>query len=519
VDEPFHLACATEYWSMHSTTLDMENPPVARALEALGPYLAGARPTGLSDPWGEGGAILGRSRNFDHLLFLYRLGTLPFFVLACLVVGYWAYHYFGKLAAVLAVGLFTLLPTTLADAGLGTTDTALAASTGAAFLTTMLWAEEPTWSRALLMAGCTALAFLSKFSALGYLPTSLFLAVLCYCGVNRVATKKLIRDAAQRLHTFVLAAATVVLLVWAAYWFSVEPIRRLGISLPAPGYFHGLVVLFNHNRARDLDFLLGRYSPTGWWYYFPVALVVKTPIAFLVLTALGVIACTRRRGQLVYLLPLAFVVGVLLPAMTSRIDLGIRHIAPAYLGLSIIAALGLQRLLQQNRYRLAGNALAVALVGWMAISVAFHHPDYLAYFNEFAGKHPENILVDSNYDWGQDLRFLSARLRQLGARQVALISFDGNDSDAHRESWYGLPAIHEVDDSKPAPGWTAISSSFDKYHLKPHHSKTELSWYDRTAPTERVGTFFLYYQPPAERPSTDARSPLHSERSTPDSIP
>ena len=106
----------------------------------------------------EGAAILASSRNFDHLLFLYRLGTLPFFVLGCLVVGYWAYHYFGKPVAIFAVGLFTLLPTTLSDAGLGTTDMALAASTGAAFLTTILWAETPTWRRAVLMGACVALA-------------------------------------------------------------------------------------------------------------------------------------------------------------------------------------------------------------------------------------------------------------------------------------------------------------------------------------------------------------------------
>ena len=78
VDEPFHLACAIEYWSMHSTTLDMENPPIARAIEASGAYLAGARLTGLSNPWAEGAAILARANNFEHLLFLYRLGTLPF---------------------------------------------------------------------------------------------------------------------------------------------------------------------------------------------------------------------------------------------------------------------------------------------------------------------------------------------------------------------------------------------------------------------------------------------------------
>ncbi len=509
VDEPFHLACAIGYWSMHSTTLDVENPPIARAVEAIGPYLAGARLTGLStNPGVEGAAILASSKNSEHLLFLYRLGTLPFFVLACLVVGYWSYHFFGKPVAVFAVGLFTLLPTTLSDAGLGTTDMALASATGAAFVTTILWAEKPTWGRAVLTGGCTALASLSKFSALGYLTVSLSLAVLCYWSVSHVAPHELIRDAAQRLRTFLLAAATFLLLIWAAYWFSVEPVHRLGISLPAPGLFHGFVVLLKHNRAGHLAFLLGRTRQTGWWYYFPVALAVKTPIAFLILAALGIVECFRRRERLGYLLPLVFIFGVLLPAMTSRINIGIRHIAPIYLGLSIVGALGLKNLIEVKRCRLAGNAVAVALVGWMTISVALHHPDYLAYFNEFAGKHPENILVDSNYDWGQDLKFLSRRLGQLGAQHIALGAFDGGLDNANIESWYGVPEVRKLDDSVPSSGWTAISSTFDK--LRYPNSKVKIAWYDRVAPTERVGTFFLYYLPPAGRgPSTDAPSPLH----------
>ena len=347
------------------------------------------------------------------------------------------------------------------------------------------------------MGACTALAFLSKFSALGYFTISVFLAALCYWSVSCVSPRELIRDAAQRLRTFLLAAATLVLLIWGAYWFSVEPVHRLGISLPAPGFFHGLVAVFNHNREGNFAFLLGRTRQTGWWYYFPVALAVKTPIAFLILAALGIVSCLRRRQRLAYLLPLVFILSVLLPAMTCRINLGVRHIAPIYLGLSIVGALGLQNLLQEERYRLAGNAVAIALVAWMAISVALHHPDYLAYFNEFAGQHPEDVLADSNYDWGQDLKFLSKRLRQLGAQHIALSSFDGDVTNGHRESWYGLPEIRELDDATPSPGWTAISSSFDK--LRRPNSKIKIAWYDQVAPTERVGTFFLYYVPRGQR--------------------
>ena len=39
------------------------------------------------------------------------------------------------------------------------------------------------------------------------------------------------------------------------------------------------------------------------------------------------------------------------------------------------------------------------------------HPDYLAYFNALAGDDPERIVVDSDLDWGQDIKRLGQRLR------------------------------------------------------------------------------------------------------------
>ena len=82
--------------------------------------------------------------------------------------------------------------------------------------------------------------------------------------------------------------------------------------------------------------------------------------------------------------------------MDSRIDIGIRHIQPIWIGLSVLAALGLVQSLEWSR---ASGLAAATLLLWMFVSVAVDHPDYIAYFNAFAGKHPDNILVDSNYDW------------------------------------------------------------------------------------------------------------------------
>ena len=142
-DEAYHLACGMQYVASHTYWYDPQNPPLSRALQALGPYLAGVRPVGLSDGAMEGLAILNHSGNFTRTVFLMRLGNLPFFLLACFVVAKWAQHSFGKPAAALATALFTWSPTVLADAGLATTDLSLGACVGAAFLATILWVEAP----------------------------------------------------------------------------------------------------------------------------------------------------------------------------------------------------------------------------------------------------------------------------------------------------------------------------------------------------------------------------------------
>ncbi len=512
-DEPFHLACGLEFLAKHSYQLETQHPPLARMMVALGPYLAGARPLGLSDAGIEGVGIIARSGSVDRTIFLMRLGNLPFFILACLVVGAWSWHGFGKPTAVLATGLFTLLPTILADAGLATTDMALAANLGAAFLCMILWAESPTVARSMLFGLFTALACLSKFTALGFLLIAAIVALVFYFAVSWPGRRGIWELARPRFVLLPVVAVTVIVMVWAGYRFSVGSFYTAALklpwkhfTLPAPEFFDGIRSAVRHDQRGHPAFLLGEFSSGGWWYYFPVALAVKTPIAFLLLVALGVSVCVRKRVCAEYLMPLAFVLGILLPAMVSRIDIGIRHIEPIYLGLSIVAALGLRYLIQRARSGVAAAMTAGVLVAWMVISVAVHHPDYLAYFNGFAGKRPEEVLVDSNYDWGQDLRLLATRLQQLGVKEFSLAERDGvaprfPQRNACLEAWYGLPTIRDGPASMPQPGWNVVSSTVAKSLSRFPESalyqgpSTGKRWYEQIAPSERVGPLLLYNIP------------------------
>jgi hypothetical protein len=489
-DEPGHFACGLEYLAEHVYRYETQHPPLARAMTAVLPYLAGVRPSGNPDRENEGVGLLIHSANPDRFLIRMRAGILPFFLLACLVVFFWTRHIFGNPEAALATLLFTLVPPVLAHAGVATTDMGLAACLGLAFFLLVLWAEAPTWKRSVFLGLAGAAAALTKFTALAFFPASAVLALLAWLVVARPGGPQLAHLAKERAPGLLLAAVTCVLTIWAAYFFSFGPMPGGGASMPAPEFFDGIRSALHHNSQGHPSYLLGRNGTNGWWYYFPVALAVKTPIAFLLLLVPGVWVCMKRPPQVGPWLPFAFVLGILLPAMAGNVNIGVRHILPIYLSLSVIAAAGLTRVAQ------ASSVGALVLVLWMAISGALSHPDYLAYFNEFVGSEPENVLVDSDFDWGQSTKQLARRLKELGATQVNFGVRNGRS--AYLEVWPGLPKITPIHPAIQAEGWTAISPTTEKttqYGLYFRYPNIR-PWFDSLTPRERVGSYLLYYVPP-----------------------
>lgn len=492
-DEPAHLACGLQYLAQHVYVYEPQHPPLARAMAALGPYLDGARLLDAPNMILEGVAVLYDGGHTGRTLTLARLGILPFFILACLVVYFWARRYFGNMVAVVATGLFTLLPSVLAHAGLATTDMALTACLGAAFLALLVWAEQPSFRHSLLLGAATALAVLSKFTALGFLPVAAVFALVVYLVAERPGMKRLAALAKERAAPLAVAVLVGALAVWAGYLFSFGRVPGWSVRLPAPELFDGIRRAMRHNASEGGGYLFGQLSPTGWWYFFPVALAVKTPLAFLLLVGLGAWLCWKKRRFAAHWLPWAFALGILAPAMTSPVNYGIRHVLPVYMGFSIVAALAVVRLARTGKW--AGVA-AGALVLWMAVSGAVRHPDYLAYFNELAGSEPEKVLVDSDLDWGQDTILLARRLRELGVKEVSYIQM--NLDSAHLQVWPGMPPTKPINPVVPAKGWTAVGPTFSKvgqYGLD-HRYPNLKPWFEYRKPVERVESQLLYYVPP-----------------------
>jgi len=229
-------------------------------------------------------------------------------------------------------------------------------------------------------------------------------------------------------------------------------------------------------------------------------LAVKTPLPFLALLLFGAWLCFRQQANRWVCLALAFSLGILIfSVLFSRINIGVRHILPVYMGFSIVAAAGALRLLELSRTaNWAGWTLGLLLL-WLVATSALSHPDYLPCFNALAGDEPEKIVVDSDLDWGQDMKRLSKRLREVGARQVTFNPF----ILAYLEAVHGFPPIRPMDPQAPSPGWNAVSLTMLKsarLGLYKEHPEVQL-WPERIKPTERVGAGVLlwYFRPNGAR--------------------
>jgi hypothetical protein len=489
-DEPIHLACGMQWLDAGRYDISPEHPPLARAAMAVGPYLLGARSqntprTVAYSEIVEGLKILYGGNHYDSLLAAARMGILPFFWLACAVVYWWSVRYFGRAEAVAAVFLFTFLEPVLAHAGLATTDLALTACLGAAFLTAVRWVEEPSHGRAAMFGLCAGLAIVSKYSSLAFFPAAAAAALCWYMASQRPKAAEVRAAAIRLLPGLVLASAVVSLVILATFRFSWGE------------FLGGIGVLVRHNSGGHPGYLLGERSTSGFWRFYPMVLAVKTPLAFLFLLGVGVpLVCRRESGYRVGWLPLAYASGVLGAAMFSHINIGVRHILPVYMGFSLVAGAGVIHLLHlAPRRAWARCALPAALLWFGGTSLAAH-PDYLPYFNELAGSHPENILVDSDLDWGQDYKRLGARLRELGAPEVSFLPF----VTADLERRHGFPPVVPLNPFSPNYGWNAVGVTTWKERrlgLEDRRLDVDPLWPDLFEPTGKVGkSIYLWYFPP-----------------------
>ena len=443
-DEPFHLAGGYDFLLTGRQLSDPQHPPLARVFFAL-PFLRTPQPA-TTDGLARGNALLLRDDRYTQNLGRARIGNLIFLVIGIAAVAFWARDLISPAAGLIAALLFASTPAVLAHAGLATTDMAVTAMIPAALYGLTRFLDRPSTPRTIILGIAIALGLLSKYSFIVYFPVAALVLIVVR---RRFPLLKLMA-----------ACAIAALLVWATFRFTFTTLQTAdpraadmcaevfhapslaNVRLPAPDYINGFIEVARHDHRGHRAFLLGEVKDgRGWWYYFPVALFFKTPIPLIVLFLTGIATLIARRKFEVPLIATA----ILAVAMTGHINIGIRHLLPIYAPLAIAAAYAVVEL---KRFL----PISTALIAWLVVGVGIAHPDYIPWFNAFAGSHPEKILNDSNLDWGQDVLRLARTARTLKIDHLTTSLATTADLDR-----IGLPPHTNLEAMSQVHGYLAIS--------------------------------------------------------------
>ncbi len=285
-----------------------------------------------------------------------------------------------------------------------------------------------------------AIRFYRYFRSLAMIFLIGFAAVYLVYGILtwNYPIEKQVGDAENLLRTF-----TPRFLADSVAWMSSNHVLR-----PIGEYLLGLLMVSQRAAGGNTAYFLDEVSNEGWWYYFPVVFLLKEPLPSLLIIIFGIItglagvfrglfATLFKRSLIVFeyltthfseFAMILFVVIYWLSSITSILNIGVRHLLPTMPFTYILAVGVLKRFFSLEEvlsYKnkivrlmavigeftgLVIKALVLAiLLGWFLASTIIVYPNFLSYFNFLGGGASKGYLrvVDSNYDWGQDLKRLA----------------------------------------------------------------------------------------------------------------
>lgn len=552
-DEVAHIGAGVSYWQKLDLRFNPEHPPLAKALAAAPLVLRGTHADYSSVQWTASqdplSSFLGQWVFGEWLLFHWNdpVSTLAWarfpMLLLTLALG-WTIFAMGRRlggpwGGLLAATLYASTPAFLAFGPLVHTDLAIALFSLLAIWTFADLYREPSRRRVWLFALCLTGALLSKFTAgllLVIFPVLMLSSRWLPIAGQPAGREELRAWRKQRRRAAFRGALLAGAMVYAVYlvfswnqpvWLldripggaAMAPVRRL--LLPLLNYGFGLLmVLATSSRP---TFILGQAYSHGVWFYYPVLLVVKSPLGFLALLALGAAvwaAAWRKRGRLTGVIPapMAFhwralwvsLAALAAVCMAGGISISIRHITTP-LALLILMLAPLPAALSKLRAeapRLArlGQAAAVAAAASCIVAVMLAYPYYFPFRNRLTADRPLYTLVnDSNVDWNQSLPEVRRFAESHGLKSLAVDAY-GLTDPAH-----SVPEARLWDCQKPAEAdrgqWVVVSANMI---LDGHNC----GWLTPFPREEIAGGSMIAFRLPQEIPAAGSPGgpPLPSQR-------
>ncbi len=496
-DEPHHLLDGYTIWKFDDYRLNPEVPQLIKltaALPLLRMHLTVPPNLGREDPTEAflDGRVFVFGNGGDRVLFPARMAAMSYALALGLLIYLFAEEMFGFEGGIFALALFVFDPNFLAHGAMVTTDVGAACCFLASVYSFYRYCRRRSLVRLVVAGVALGLALSAKYTGIFLLPILALIVVLeaVLAAVRRpAALQEPGSEAAEKgraaqgwdvLWRRSEALLAVGLIAWVVVWsfygfrYRAAPVgkdlnpplaeyltqmrdqrdaRMLGLlahyKVLPEGYLWGLE---NTQQIAydDTSYFWGKVYPHGNWEYFPVALLIKSTLPFLLLLALTPLAWwgyrrspTARSGggggakcaakDLIFLLsPVAVYLAI---SMSANMDIGIRHMLPVYAFLYVLVG-GTATLLRQ--WDLRWGWLLATLLVWQALTSVQVSPAYMAYGNRAWGG-PERVdryLGDANTDWGQQLKAVKVYLDQRHITDCWFVYFPDGSIDAKD---YGIP--------------------------------------------------------------------------------
>ncbi|MFH1462448.1 MAG: glycosyltransferase family 39 protein [bacterium] len=541
MDELAHLPAGYSYLTQQDMRLNPEHPPLLKDLAAFPllfikdinfPSEIKAWQTDANGQWDFGRYFLYQAGNpAEKIIFWGRFPMILILILLGFYVFKWTRELFGNCAALLALFLFSFSPTLIAHGRLVTTDVGAAASIFIATYYFLKALKAPSKKNIVLAGAFFGIAQLCKFSAILLLPFFGLLGLTWW--LTKSGTFK------QTLKTGVLVLVIGFLLVWPVYqfhtlnyppekqvsdtqvylkdtlkpfkssiiWASNKPILR-----PYAFYATGLTMVFHRVAGGNTTYFLGQVNNVGWPSYFPIVYLIKIPLAFHILTLIalfyGLYWLMRKRSKnwfkpnFALFAALCFVAIYWTTSITGNLNIGVRHLLPVFPFTILLIGAGTAIFLRAPYLRLKYLALTVLIIG-QAVSIINIYPHFIAYFNELIGGPSQGYkyVVDSNLDWGQDLKRLKdwADENVPTEKQIYIDYFGGGSPQYYfgnkYSPWWGERDPQEF----PKGNYLAVSVGFLQGGVgKPAPGFNQptgfYQWLNDYTPIAKIGySIFVYY--------------------------
>jgi len=423
------------------------------------------------------------------MIFWGRVPMVLVLVLGGFAVYVFAKKFFSQKAALLSLILYSLSPTLIAHGRLVTTDVGITVAFLVFIYFFLSFLKSPNWKNILFSGLALGGAQITKFTGVLLIPYSIiiFLLWVFFQKQEGKSRSKCFWFYGFRFLIILVIAFLVIYLFYLPHvWnypkerqardislvLSSHPFKFLGpllsrfsligLARPLVQYLYGLSMVLQRGVGGNTTYFLGEVSAEGWRNYFPLLYLLKVPIAFHVLTicAVAFFLVSKRKPKFPEVSLFVFIAIYWGITLLGSLNIGIRHLLPIFPLTIILVANEISKKLTAPWLRTKYGLLSLLLF-WQAISVFSHFPHFIPYYNEFAGGPDKGYVyaVDSNLDWGQDLKRLEKWIGENNVEKIYLHYFGGADTDYYLgdkfEPWWETRSPEEI----KRPAYLAVSAT------------------------------------------------------------